>query len=150
MNLLAVRHVGGYRAIPEAFSQGDRLWRKIAAWAEERHIQYYPAAVGIFYDNPWLTPEASQHADACLPIGHPIKAAGRIRCLSIQGGEYGVIEHMGPRGTEWKAFRKLADAIHASDKYCFPAEPAGAMSIKPLDGGELDRLEVYLRVVRKT
>jgi AraC family transcriptional regulator len=149
MNLLAVRHVGGYSAISEPFSQGDRLWRQIAAWAKERHIPYYPAAVGIFYDNPWLTPEASQHADACLPIAHPIRAARTIRCLSIEGGEYGVIEHMGPRSTRWKAFRKLADAIHASDKYCFPAEPTGAMSITPLNVGELNRVEVYLKVTRK-
>jgi DNA gyrase inhibitor GyrI len=149
MTLLSIRHIGGYDAIPEPFAEDDHLWREIAAWAEDRGIRYYPAAVAIHYDNPWLTPVEAQRSDACLPIAGPIQAGRTIRCIAIERAEYGVIEHTGPRSTRWQAFRKLADTIHSSNRYSVPAEPCGALSIKPLDAGLEDRLEVYLKVVRK-
>jgi AraC family transcriptional regulator len=149
MTLLSIHHIGGYDAIPEPFAADDHLWRKIAAWAEERGIHYYPAAVSIYYDNPWLTPVESQRSEACLPIARAVQAGRTIRCISIERGEYGVIEHTGPRSTRWQAFRRLADTVHSSTRYTVPAEPSGAMSIKPLDAGLVERLEVYLKVVRK-
>jgi len=149
MGLLSIRHIGGYDTIPEPFAENDHLWRKIGHWAKERRIRYYPAAVCIYYDNPWLTPVESQRSDACLPIAGPIQGWRPIRSITIEPGEYGGIEHTGPRSTRWQAFRKLADTIHSSERFTVPGEPPGAISIKPLDAGPVDRLEVYLKVVRR-
>jgi DNA gyrase inhibitor GyrI len=149
MTLLSIRHIGGYQTIPEPFTKDDHLWQKVAALAKERRIRYYPAAVCIHYDNPWLTPVESQRSDACLPIASEVHAGRTIRCIALEGGEYSVIEHTGPRSTRWQAFRKLTDAIHFSNTYTFPDEPHGAISIKPLHTGLVDRFEVYLKVVRK-
>jgi AraC family transcriptional regulator len=148
MTLLAMRHIGGYETIPEPFSEDDHLWRKLAAWASERGIRYYPAAVCIYYDNPWLTPVELQHSDVCLPIATEVRGGRTIRCITLETGKYGVIEHTGPRSTQWQAFRKLADTIHLSNEYAFPDEPSGAVSIKRLNTS-LDHLEVLLKVVRK-
>jgi DNA gyrase inhibitor GyrI len=147
--LLSIRYIGNYDTIPEPFADNDHLWRKIAAWAEERRVHYYPAAVCIYYDNPWLTPGESQRSDACLPIAGAVQAGRTIRCITLEPGEYGAIDHQGPRSTRWQAFRKLANAIHASSRYTVPAEPSGAISIKALDASLGGRLEVCLKVVRK-
>ena len=149
MRLLSIRHVGGYDTIPEPFAENDHLWRKIGAWAEERGIRYYPAAVSIYYDNPWLTPVESLRSDAGLPIASTAQAGRTIRSIAIEPGEYGVIEHTGPRSTRWQAFRKLADTIHSSKRFTVPGEPSGAILIKPLGSGPTDRLEVCLKVIRR-
>ena len=147
--LFRSRHIGGYDTLPEPLEEDDHLWRKIGAWAEERGIRYYPAAVCIYYDNPWLTPVELQRSDACLPIASTVQAGRTIRSITIEPGEYAVIEHTGPRSTRWQAFRKLANTIHSSKRFTVPGEPSGAISIKPLDAGPVDRYEVYLKVARR-
>jgi AraC family transcriptional regulator len=149
MTLLSVRHVGGYGTIPEALSEHDRLWSRLVTWAEERRVKYQPIALCIYYDNPWLTPDQAQQADACIPVIEPVRATRTIRCIPFEGGEFATIEHMGPPSTRWQAFRKVADTVHASDVYAVPPEPSGAISIRSLTGDGLNRLEVCLRVVKK-
>jgi len=149
MTLLSIRNVGGYGKIPEALSESDRLWSHLVEWAEDRKVRYQSIALCIFYDNPWLTPESAQQADACIPIANPVKGTRSVRCIPFEGGEFAVIEHMGPPSTRWQAFRKVADTVHASELYAVPPEPAGAMSIKPLTGDGMNRIEVCLKVVRK-
>jgi DNA gyrase inhibitor GyrI len=149
MTLLSIRNVGGYSNIPEALSESDRLWSRLVEWAENRKVKYQSIALCIFYDNPWLTPESAQQADACIPIATPVKGTRTVRCIPFHGGDFAVIEHMGPLSTRWKAFRKVADTVHASEIYAVPPEPAGAMSIKPLTDDGVNRIEVCLKVVRK-
>jgi AraC family transcriptional regulator len=150
MTLLATRHVGAYTDIPKAFSESDRLWTKIAAWADSHGIRYQPIALSIFYDNPWLTPKNAQRADACFPIQSGVKGTRTIRCIPFEGGLHGVIEHMGPDTTRPQAFRKLADTVHASAHYKFPAEPAAAIMMKPLGHNAVDRSEVWIPVVKRS
>lgn len=149
MTLLAIRNVGGYGTIPEPLSAQDKLWTRILGWADERKVKYQPIALSIFYDNPWLTPEAAQQADACVPVAGPVKGTRTIRCLDFEGGEFATIEHSGPLSTRWQAFRKLADTVHASDTYAIPPEPSGAISIRPLKATGVERMEVCLKVIRK-
>ncbi len=58
---------------------------------------------------------------------------------------------MGPLSTRHRAFRHLADAVHASDRYAFPSEPAVDISMKSMANGPgaVERTEVYLPVVTK-
>ena len=153
MPLLARRHVGAYGEIPDALSARDRLWKKLVAWAVRHRAAYRPIAVSMFYDNPWLTPKKALRADCCLPIAADVQIADAraIRCIPFAGGTYAAIEHMGPPSTRPQAFRHLADTVHASDKYAFPPEPAVAIAMKPfaIGPGSIDRMEVYLPVIRK-
>jgi AraC family transcriptional regulator len=149
MNLLAIRNIGGYGAIPDPFENSDRLWSRLVEWADAHDLEYQPIALCIFYDNPWLTPEAAQQADACIPVVAPVKGTRTIRCIPFEGGEFGTIEHIGPVPTRWQAFRKLADTIHASEIYAVPPEPSGAISIKALGEDGANRMEVCLKVTKK-
>jgi AraC family transcriptional regulator len=149
MALLSIRNVGSYAKIPDPLSKEDRLWSRLVQWAGERRVKYQPIAICIFYDNPWLTPESAQHADACIPVAGPVKGTRSIRCIPFEGGEFATIEHMGPRSTRRQAFRKLADTVHASDVYAVPPEPSGAISFNSFAGDGMNRLEVCLKVVRK-
>jgi AraC family transcriptional regulator len=149
MTLLAIRHVGGYARIPEPLSANDKLWTRILAWAKEHKLKYQPIAVCLYHDNPWLTPESAQQADACLPVIGPVKGTRSIRSIQFEDGQFATIEHAGPLSTRWQAFRKVADTVHASRVYAFPEEPDGAISIKPLTGEGLNRTEVRLRVVKR-
>src|SRR5262245_51373474 len=142
MTLLSIRHVGGYARISDPLTDQDRLWRRLLSWAEDRKLKYQPIAICIFYDNPWLTPEPAQHADACIPVAAHTKGTRTFRCIPFEGGEFATIEHMGPFSTRWQAFRKVADTVHASEIYAVPPEPSGAISIKPLFGSDVNRTEV--------
>ena len=149
MTLLAIRHVGGYGKIPEPLSPNDKLWTRILAWAEEHRVRCQPIALCLYHDNPWLTPESAQHADACLPVIGPVKGTRSIRSIQFEGGEFATIDHTGPLSTRWQAFRKVADTVHASPVYAFPGEPNGAISIKPLTREGLSHTQVCLRVLKK-
>jgi len=151
MPLLTLRYVGDYSDIPQPGSARDRHWRVLTGWAHERHVSYQPIALSIFHDNPWLTPKDHQRADLCLPLASAVAGARSIRCTRFVAGLYAAITHMGPLSTRHRAFRHLADAVHASDQYAFPSEPAVAISMAPLDEAQaaVYRTNVYLPVIRK-
>jgi len=151
MPLLALRYVGDYGDIPQPGAPRDRYWRALLDWTHTRHVSYQPIALSIFHDNPWLTPKQQQRADLCLPLASAVAGTRSIRCTRFVAGVYAAITHMGPLSTRHRAFRQLADAVHASDTYAFPSEPAVAISMAPLDGGQaaVYRTNVYLPVIRK-
>jgi len=149
--LLAIRYVGPYDKIPQPTSSHDRHWRVLIDWAGQKRVSYQPIAVAIFHDNPWLTPQAQQRADLCIPVSSVPAASRSVRCTRLTSGVYAVITHMGPSSTRHQAFRRLADTVHASERFTFPSEPAGAISMSPLNRGEaaIDYTDVYLSVVPK-
>ena len=105
----------------------------------------------IFHDNPWLTPTEQQRADLCIPTTSVATGNRSIRSTQLAAGVYAAITHMGPRSTRRRAFRHLADTVHASDEFSFPNEPASVISMSPLGRGEAGvySTDVYLSVMRK-
>jgi len=151
MPLLALRRMGPYSTTPQPGAPRDRHWRVLLDWARKNRVPFQPHAVCIFYDNPWLTPEPQQRADLCVPLAAAVAGTRTFRCTRLAGGRYAAITHMGPLATRPRAFRVLADAVHASDTYAFPAEPAAAISVTSLDGAEgtVRSTDVYLPVIKK-
>jgi AraC family transcriptional regulator len=148
--VLAIRYVGSYHAIPEPASPDDQHWRKLIDWAREQRIAYQPIALAVFHDDPWLTPESQQRADLCLPVAAPAAGNRLVRCTVMPAGMYAAITHMGPRATRHQAFRRLADAVHASEQFRFPDDPAGAVAMSPFGGGAgVSYTDVYLAVMRR-
>ncbi len=150
--LLAIRYVGPYDEIPEPASEHDRRWRMVIEWAGQKRVSYQPIAVIVFHDNPWLTPRVQQCADLCIPVSSVVPAGSRsVRCTHLASGVYAVITHMGPPSTRHQAFRRLADTVHASERFAFPNEPAGAISMSPLGHVErgIDYTDIYMSVVPK-
>ena len=149
--LLAIRYIGPYDETPEPASPRDRHWRALIEWARTKRIAYQPIAICIFHDNPWLTPRDQQRADLCVPIRAVSPGNRSIRSTQIAAGIYAAITHMGPPSTRHRAFRHLADTVHASDEFSFPSEPAGAIAMSPFGHGHagVHYTDVYLSVMRK-
>ena len=124
MHLLTIRNLGDYNDIPVPFGKKDRLWNKLAQWADRKGVAHRSLAIGLYHDDPTVTPKDAQRCDACIPINERVAGTQRIRCLEFPGGPYGVIEHCGPASTLIQGFRNLADGIRRSKKWEFRDGPA--------------------------
>lgn len=124
MHLLAIRNLGDYYDIPVPFCKQDHLWNRLVKWADAKSVSHRSLAIGLYHDNPTVTPPTAQRCDACIPIDEPVAGTQRIRCLDFSGGPYGVIEHCGPASTLIQGFRNLADGIRRSKKWVFRDGPA--------------------------
>jgi AraC family transcriptional regulator len=146
--LLSIRRLGGYGGFPPPFTDGDRLWTELVRWAGRNGVPYRPLPLGIFYDDPTITPPALQRCDACIPIDHPVAGAEGVRCIDLPGGVYAVIEHAGPYATIDQAYRNLADGIRRSDRYAFRDDPFVQVLSKVHVGGDpaVNYTEVRCRV----
>ena len=135
MQLISIRNVGDYYDVPDAFSDQDHLWKQLIHWAESHSISYQRIPIGIFYDNPLVTPPSVQRCDACIPVSHQVAGTQKIQPLEFAGGHHAIIEHTGPDSTLIKGFQHLADNIRRSDEYetrdgpaleIYHEEPVGA------------------------
>lgn len=124
MHLLAIRNVGNYYEIADAFSDEDHLWNELVAWARANNVAYASIALGLFHDDPTVTRKEAQRCDACIPIYSPVAGSRRIRCIEFAGGPHGVVEHTGPASTLLEGFQYLADGIRRSTEYEFRDGPA--------------------------
>jgi AraC family transcriptional regulator len=151
MYLLSRRNLGDYQQLPAPFSKQDRLWNGLVEWATRSGTPHSCLAIGIFHDDPTVTPKMAQRCDACIPIGVEVAGTQRIRCRDFPGGLYGVIEHIGPASTLDQGFRNLADGIRRSKKFEFRDGPA--LEIARNDQHEtecsLNHTDIYLPVKRK-
>lgn len=124
MFLLTIRNLGDYNDIAVPFGRKDRLWNKLNRWAEAKEVSHRNLAIGLYHDDPTVTPKNAQRCDACIPIDERVAGTQKIRCLEFSGGPYGVIEHRGPASTLIQGFRNLADGIRRSRKWNFRDGPA--------------------------
>ncbi len=145
---LAIRRIGPY----DDFGPAERnaLWDEIEDWARRRGAATSPVRLGLFPDDPTLTPGHLQQADLCIPVDGPVEGGGRIRRLELAGGVYGVIEHWGPEATVGQAYRNLADAIRRS-RYVFREDPPIQVFHEPPAGSDpaARRAEVWFPVKRR-
>ncbi len=120
--LLAVRRLGAYAAFDP--TSGAALWSELEDLARRSGVGFAPVRLGLFPDDPGLTPPELQQSDICIPIEtRPALGDERVRCIELAGGVYGVIEHLGPYQTVSQAYRTLADGIRRSDRYAFRDGP---------------------------
>ncbi len=118
---LAIRHVGAYSEFDAAAR--SRLAAEMVEWAEKSGFAPGPLRLGLFPDDPTMTPTALQQSDFCIPLDQPAAGTERIRCIELTGGTYGVIEHVGPPATVDQAYRNLADGIRRSRRFGFREDP---------------------------
>ena len=91
---LAIRHVGAYSEFDAAARA--HLATEMVGWAQENGVAPGPLRLGLFPDDPTMTPKALQQSDFCIPLDSPVAGTPRVRCIELAGGMYGVIEHIGP------------------------------------------------------
>jgi AraC family transcriptional regulator len=85
MHVAYVRHVGPYQEIGKAF---QRLMR----WAGPRRRLWTPETriLGVYHDNPDLTPVEHLRAEACITVPEGTKTRGDISTMTIPGGTFAV------------------------------------------------------------
>lgn len=144
--LLAVRRVGPYSSLDPAWA--DQVWRRLRVLAEQRGVAWSPLRIGLYPDDPGLTPPALQQSDLCIPVSAPVESDGEVRCLELAGGAWAAIEHWGPMSTVGQAYRNLADAIRRSGVYAFAEGPPAHVYHRFEPGAAETHSEIRFRVVR--
>lgn len=150
-HLLAVRHMGHYGALRDRFGNARNPWSELLAWAQAAGVAVSPPCIGIYYDDPTLTPEPLQRADICIGVHRPVAGTAKIRCIEFGGGPYGIVEYVGRTATVLNAFRGLADEIRRSPSFVFrdgpPLEIVRATNVNGTPG--VDRIDVCFPVKRR-
>jgi AraC family transcriptional regulator len=144
--LLAIRRIGPYSGLDQAAA--DQTWRRLRAWADQRGLAFGPLRLGLYPDDPGLTPPALQQSDLCIPVDAEAQGDDQARVLPLPGGTWAAIDHVGPMSTVGQAYRNLADAIRRSGTWAF-AEGPPAHVYHRFEAGETEtRSEIRFPVVR--
>ena len=124
--VLAARKIGQYARVNRDFGGDTDPWRELADWATRNGIATTPLNIGIFYDDPTMTPEALTRCDVCVAVERPLelREGDAIRCMPFAGGLYGFVDYVGTVDTIISAFRGLADEIRRSAVYTFEGGPS--------------------------
>jgi AraC family transcriptional regulator len=101
LRVVAVRHVGAYNRISEAFGRlGDSAGR--AGLLNEKTTM-----LAVYYDDPESTPEAELRSDAALVIGEGVPLPDGTAEHRLPAGRYARTLHVGPYeelGDAWGRF----------------------------------------------
>lgn len=99
--LVFLRHAGPYDEV-------SATWERLLAWAGERGLLRAPfRMIGISHDDPALADAARIRYDACLALTGDVVPCGDVACRTIPGGEYAVLEHVGPYQELDSSYRRL-------------------------------------------
>lgn len=104
MHLAAVRHVGSYTRINEAFRRLDDILRKAGLSNRDTKL------IGIYHDDPSTTPEDKLRADAAITVAPNTKLPTGLSALEIPAGRYAHAVHHGPYtglGDVWNHLRSV-------------------------------------------
>ena len=150
MHLLAIRRMGAYGTYHAASGDSRNPWSDVLEWASARGISTSPLRLGIYYDDPTLTPKPLQRADFCVAVERPVEGSDPVRCMHFAGGLYGVVEYVGRIEHLLSAFRGLADEIRRSSVYAFAeGPPIDSLLEENVDGSEgVQRIEIAFPVKR--
>ncbi len=102
LRLAAVRHVGPYHRISEAFARLGEI-------AGPAGIIRPPstAMLGLYHDDPESTPPEQLRADAALTLSEDLPLPAGLTEIRIPAGRYAVTTHLGPYaglGDAWARF----------------------------------------------
>lgn len=84
-----VRRVGAYNKSAEGFET-------VAKWCHERQLfNADTRCIGVYYDDPAVTPEDKLRYDACFSAGENVRGEGEVGIQDIRGGRYAVVRLVG-------------------------------------------------------
>lgn len=90
-HVLAVRHVGPYTAVSEAFVRLDSIART-AGLLNMQGLEL----VALYHDDPEVTPASELRADAGLVVPLAVPPSHGLHALTIPSGTYARTVHVGP------------------------------------------------------
>ena len=87
--IASVSHAGAYEQIGPKFEQ-------ICAWAGQRNLLGPETMVlGIYYDDPDVTPVEQRRSEAGVTVGDGVEGDGEVTVGELAGGSYAVARHKG-------------------------------------------------------
>jgi AraC family transcriptional regulator len=95
------RHDGDYAAIGSTFERLNAI--AIGRGWIGSGTRYF----GLYYDDPSAVPAAALRSDACLTGPPDVSADADLRPLTIAGGDYAVLLHVGPYAELERAYTWL-------------------------------------------
>ena len=98
VEVLARRHEGDYATVGATFEQlnAQAIGR---GWLTDRS-RYF----GLYYDDPAAVPRASLRSDACVSAPSAFAGDADARPITIAGGRYAVLLHVGPYAELHRAY----------------------------------------------
>ncbi len=90
LRLASVRHVGSYMQIREAFGRLNDLVTTAGLGNRDTML------VGIYHDDPSVTPEEKLRSDAAITVPANAKLPSGLTELVIPAGRYAHATHVGP------------------------------------------------------
>lgn len=99
--IVFLRHVGPYPQIGSKFQD-------LHGWAGPKGILGpHTQVLGIYHDNPEVTPEDKLRSDAALTVQGTVEVDGAVQSGEITGGEYAIATHHGPYTALPESYRWL-------------------------------------------
>jgi len=101
IRLVALAHAGDYGGIGATFERLNTI--AIGRGWVTGATRY----IGLYYDDPAATPAADQRSDACLSAPPGFIGDADLRPLTVAGGRYAVLLHVGPYAELHRAYTWL-------------------------------------------
>jgi AraC family transcriptional regulator len=102
IRIAAVRHVGSYMKVNEAFRRLHELAASAGLLGPDTKL------IGIYHDNPETTPEDKLRADAGITLSAGARIPEGLNEVLVPSGRYAHVVHKGPYtglGKSWDALR---------------------------------------------
>lgn len=114
MHLLALRHVGDYGKVNAAFGTAGSAWARALELARKAGMHGDARFVGLFLDDPTLTPADQRRCDICVVLAAQADIDGEARYMQLKGGPYASAQYAGDAAHLLHAYQGLADEIRRS------------------------------------
>ena len=91
MRVAAVRHIGPYNQIPEAFGRLGEIAGPAGLFQKPE-----AAMIALYHDDPESTPQDQLRSDAGIVVGKDTKLPSQLDEHRLPAGKYAVTLHVGP------------------------------------------------------
>lgn len=114
LRLAALRHVGPYNRISEAFGRLGELAGRGGLFSGK------PTMIALYHDDPEHTPEAELRSDAALVVGEGVALPSGLTEQRIPAGKYAVTTHHGPYEQLPDAWARFKESLSQSKQRTGP------------------------------
>jgi AraC family transcriptional regulator len=132
IRIAAVRHVGSYMKVNEAFRRLHELAASAGLLGADTKL------IGIYHDNPATTPEEKLRADAGITLAAAARIPEGLNEVTVPAGRYAHTVHNGPYAGLRKSWDALRESLGANgerygDGFSYELYRNTPMNVEPKD-----------------